>query len=80
MKISVITATWNGVETVGDCLASVAGQSYPDVEHILIDGGSRDGTREVLQAHRERLAVLNSTSRYRATAMSGTADLSVVIE
>ncbi|MFB1490933.1 MULTISPECIES: glycosyltransferase family 2 protein [unclassified Thiocapsa] len=60
MKISVITATWNCVETVGDCLASVAGQSYPDLEHILIDGGSRDGTREVLQAHRDRLAVLVS--------------------
>jgi hypothetical protein len=60
MKISVITATWNCVETVGDCLASVAGQSYPDLEHILIDGGSRDGTLDVLQAHRDRLAVLVS--------------------
>jgi glycosyltransferase involved in cell wall biosynthesis len=60
MKISVITATWNCVETVGDCLASVAGQSYPDLEHILIDGGSRDGTLEVLQAHCDRLAVLVS--------------------
>ncbi len=60
MKISVITATWNCVETVGDCLASVAGQSYPNLEHILIDGGSRDGTLEVLRAHRARLAVLVS--------------------
>ena len=60
MKISVITVTWNCVETVGDCLASIAGQSYPDLEHILIDGGSRDGTLEVLQAHRDRLAVLAS--------------------
>ncbi|WP_300971334.1 glycosyltransferase family 2 protein [Thiocapsa sp.] len=60
MKISVITATWNCVETVGDCLASVAGQSYPDLEHILIDGGSRDGTLDALQPHRARLAVLVS--------------------
>ena len=58
MKISVITATWNCAETVGDCLASVAGQSYSAREHILIDGGSRDGTLDVLRAHRAELAVL----------------------
>jgi len=60
MKISVITATWNCAGTVGDCLASVAGQSYAAREHILIDGGSRDGTLEVLHAHRAGLAVLVS--------------------
>jgi glycosyltransferase len=60
MKISVITATWNCAETVGDCLASVAGQSYAAREHILIDGGSRDRTLDVLQAHRAGLAVLVS--------------------
>jgi glycosyltransferase len=60
MKISVITATWNCAETVGDCLASLAGQSYAAREHILIDGGSSDGTMDVLNAHRAGLAVLVS--------------------
>jgi glycosyltransferase len=60
MKISVITATWNCVETVSDCLASVAGQSFAECEHILIDGGSTDGTLAVLEAQRAALAVLVS--------------------
>jgi glycosyltransferase involved in cell wall biosynthesis len=38
----------------------VAGQSYPDREHIVIDGASFDGTQGVLQGHREELAVLVS--------------------
>lgn len=60
MKISIITATWNCAGTVAECLASVAGQSYPDREHIVIDGASTDGTLTVLEAHRAQLAVLVS--------------------
>jgi glycosyltransferase len=60
MKISIITATWNCAGTVAECLASVAGQSYPDREHIVIDGASTDGTVAVLEAHRAQLAVLVS--------------------
>lgn len=60
VKISLVTATWNCAGTVADCLASVAGQSYANREHVLIDGASRDDTLRVLQAHREQLAVLLS--------------------
>jgi glycosyltransferase len=60
MKISIITVTFACAETVGDCLASVAGQSYAKREHILIDGASTDGTLAVLEAHRSALAVLVS--------------------
>lgn len=60
MKISVVTTTWCCAETVGDCLESVERQSYPDREHLVIDAASRDGTLDVLQAHRQRLAVLVS--------------------
>jgi len=60
VKISVITATWNCVATVADCLASVAGQSYTGREHIVIDGASTDGTVAVLEAHRGQLSVLVS--------------------
>ncbi len=44
MKISVITVCYNSVETLSDTLASVAAQDHPNVEHIVIDGGSTDGT------------------------------------
>lgn len=60
IKISVITATWNCVSTVADCLDSVAGQTYGEREHVVIDGASRDGTIELLQSRREQFSVLAS--------------------
>ena len=60
LTISVITAVYNRVDTVGQALASVRGQSWGQVEHIVIDGASTDGTLELLEAQRERLAVLVS--------------------
>lgn len=60
MKISIITATWNCAETVGDCLDSVAGQTWPNREHVVIDGASRDATVEVLESRRAQLSVLVS--------------------
>ena len=60
MKISIITVTWNCRDTVADCLASVAAQTHAACEHVVIDGASTDGTRELLEAHRAQLAVLVS--------------------
>lgn len=44
MKITIITVCLNAAETIDDCLLSVAEQSYPNIEHIVIDGRSSDGT------------------------------------
>ena len=60
MKISVITATWNCVGTLGDCLDSVASQQWRDREHLVIDGASTDGTVALLDSRREQLAVVLS--------------------
>ena len=60
LTISVVTAVFNRVDTVGQALSSVAAQRWPSVEHIVIDGASTDGTLQVLEAHRSRLAVLLS--------------------
>lgn len=48
-KISIITTVLNNVNTVGDCLSSIYGQSDGPYEHIIIDGGSTDGTLEKIQ-------------------------------
>ena len=48
MKISIITATYNSSATVRDTLVSVAGQQYPTVEHIIIDGASTDNTLAIV--------------------------------
>jgi glycosyltransferase involved in cell wall biosynthesis len=44
MKVSVITVCFNANASIEACLESVANQTYSDIEHIVIDGGSTDGT------------------------------------
>jgi glycosyltransferase involved in cell wall biosynthesis len=56
MKISVITVAYNAATTIADTLGSVAAQTYPEVEHIVVDGASRDGTQEVVAMHGSRVA------------------------
>jgi len=55
VKISVITVSYNNCGTLADTLNSVAAQSHPDVEHIIIDGGSKDGTAALLAQWQQRL-------------------------
>lgn len=55
MKITVITAAYNAVSTVEDCIRSVCGQSHRDIEHIVIDGGSKDGTVEKIRKYEKYL-------------------------
>lgn len=55
MKISVITATYNSAKTISDCISSVQNQNYPDIEHIIIDGASRDKTIEIINSQPNRV-------------------------
>lgn len=48
MRISVVTVCCNSVETIGEMLTSVLGQDYAGVDQIIVDGGSSDGTQEVV--------------------------------
>ena len=49
MKISIITATFNSAATIRDTLECIRPQDYSDVEHIIIDGSSTDGTLEIVR-------------------------------
>lgn len=60
MRISVVTVCFNSKSTIEQTLVSVAAQTHPDVEHIVIDGGSTDGTLAVLDRYRSGLAQLVS--------------------
>lgn len=56
MKISIITAVYNGVKTIESCIKSILTQSYKNIEHIIIDGGSTDGTLEVIKTYTNKVA------------------------
>ena len=49
MKVSVITAVKNNVDTIEQCINSVSEQSHNNKEHIIIDGSSSDGTLEIIK-------------------------------
>lgn len=49
LKISIVTPSYNQARFLGDCLLSVKEQSYPAAEHIVVDGGSTDGSVEILR-------------------------------
>lgn len=56
MKISIITAVFNAIDTIEDTILSVANQTHTDVEHIVVDGASTDGTLGVVDKYRTRIA------------------------
>jgi glycosyltransferase involved in cell wall biosynthesis len=60
MKISVITVCYNSRATIERAIQSVVDQKWSQVEHIVIDGGSTDGTVEILERFRPHLAALVS--------------------
>ena len=54
MKISLITTTYNSAGTLRDTMESVLGQTYTDVEYIVVDGASSDGTVEIIKEYEPR--------------------------
>jgi glycosyltransferase involved in cell wall biosynthesis len=58
--VTVITAVFNGQPYVRGCLESVLRQDYPNLEHIVLDAGSSDGTVDVLRQYDDRIALWKS--------------------
>lgn len=51
MKISIITITFNSAKTIQRALDSVQSQTYKDIEHVIVDGASTDGTKALIEAY-----------------------------
>lgn len=54
-KVSVITISLNAAASIETTLQSIYSQTYPCIEHVIIDGGSTDGTLEIINKYRERI-------------------------
>jgi glycosyltransferase involved in cell wall biosynthesis len=56
IKVSIITPSFKQARFIESTIRSVLEQDYPNIEYIVIDGGSQDGTLEILQKYADRLA------------------------
>ena len=60
MKVSIITVTFNSISVINDCLDSISSQEYDNIQHIVIDGASTDGTLSILESKHSQLNTLIS--------------------
>ncbi len=62
MKVSIITVTMNSEKYLSDCIQSVMRQNYKNIEHIIIDGKSTDGTMEIIHQNSSHISYWISES------------------
>lgn len=55
-RITIITPSFQQAVYLEECLASVHDQGYPDLEHIVVDGGSTDGSKQIIERYADKLA------------------------
>ncbi|MEN8265064.1 MAG: glycosyltransferase family 2 protein [Nitrospirota bacterium] len=54
--VSIVTIVFNGEKTLEKTIQSVLGQTYENIEHIIIDGGSTDGTLKIIRQYNDKIA------------------------
>jgi glycosyltransferase len=70
MKISIITATFNSSKTLRDTMRSVMEQDYPNVEHLIIDGASKDDTLAIARSYSHVAKIVSEKDRGIYDAMN----------
>lgn len=60
MKVSIITSSFNRVKTIRGCIESVLAQDYPDIEYIVVDGASKDGSLSIINEYKDRISKIIS--------------------
>jgi len=68
-KISIITPVFNGAKYIETTIKSILSQTYNNIEYIVVDGGSTDGTKEIIEKYRNKIDEIiyqNDNSMYEA--------------
>ena len=60
MKVSIITSVYNNEKTIEDAIKSVLSQTYPNIEYIVVDGASKDGTVDVIKKYEDKISTFVS--------------------
>jgi len=70
MKVSIITATYNSASTIRGTLESVAKQTYSNIEHIIIDGISKDNTLDIVKEYPHVTKIISESDKGIYDAMN----------
>jgi len=68
--VSIVTASYNSAKYIEQAIRSVAVQDYPHIEHIVVDGGSSDGTLEILQRYNGRVDWISEPDSGQSDALN----------
>jgi glycosyltransferase involved in cell wall biosynthesis len=69
-KITIVTPSFNQCEFIGQTIESILSQQYPDLEYLVMDGGSTDGTVDILRAYEDRLQWVSEPDRGQSHAIN----------
>lgn len=69
-RVSIVTPSFNQAEFIEETILSVQGQNYPNLEHIIVDGGSTDGTLSILKKYGDKIKWISEKDSGQANAIN----------
>jgi len=69
-KVSVVVPVFNQEKYIGECVDSILGQTYPDIEAIVVDDGSTDNTSSILRSYGEKIVYIRQENKGASAALN----------